>query len=58
MMLLAGMSSTDSISLARNSRSSGLQGAKVTPQLPITTEVTPCQHGEVASGSQQICASR
>ncbi len=58
MIDLAGMSSTDSIRRARNSRSSGLQGAKVTPQLPITTEVTPCQHGDVASGSQEICASR
>jgi hypothetical protein len=28
-----------------------------TPQLPITTEVTPChKEGEIA-GSQQICAS-
>ena len=58
MIDFAGMSSTDSIRRARNSRSSGLQGAKVTPQLPITTEVTPCQHGDVASGSQEICASR
>ena len=33
-------------------------GAKVTPQLPITTDVTPCQHDERASGSQPICASR
>ena len=40
-MLAAGMSSTDSINSARYSRSSGLQGAKVTPQLPSTTEVTP-----------------
>ena len=58
MMLAAGMSSTDSISRARYSRSSGLQGAKVTPQFPITTEVTPCQQGELPIGSQQICASR
>ena len=35
------MSSTLSISSARYSRSSGLHGAKVTPQLPITTLVTP-----------------
>src|SRR5882724_4101831 len=33
------------------------QGASVKPQLPITTEVMPCQHDEVPSGSQKICAS-
>jgi hypothetical protein len=33
-------------------------GAKVTPQFPITTEVTPCQHDEDAIGSQASCASR
>src|SRR5262249_29890595 len=32
-------------------------GASVTPQLPITTLVIPCQHDEVPSGSQKICAS-
>jgi len=40
-MASRGMSSTLSISSARYSRSSGLHGANVTPQLPITTLVTP-----------------
>ena len=57
-MLRAGMSSTDSIISARYSRSSGRTGANVTPQLPMTTDVTPCQHDELSSGSQPICASR
>ena len=39
------------------SRLSGLQGATPTPQLPITTLVTPCHEEQVTSGSQQICAS-
>ena len=30
----------------------GRTGAKPTPQLPITTVVTPCQHDGVSSGSQ------
>ena len=38
-----GMSSTPSISSISCSRSAGLQGAKPTPQLPITAVVTPCQ---------------
>ena len=33
------------------------QGAKVKPQLPITTLVMPCQQDEVPRGSQKICAS-
>jgi hypothetical protein len=57
-MASAGMSSTDSIMRARVSRSSGLQGANVTPQLPITAVVTPCQHDTVPTGSQASCASR
>ena len=40
-MASRGMSSTLSIISASTSRSSGLQGAKVTPQLPITTLVMP-----------------
>src|SRR5213593_3359253 len=36
---------------------SSAQGASVKPQLPITTLVIPCQHEEVPSGSQKICAS-
>ncbi len=58
MMLSAGMSSTDSIISASSSRSPGLQGANVTPQLPSTTEVTPCQHDDDPIGSQASCASR
>ena len=38
-------------SMAR-SRSSGLQGAKPKPQLPMTTVVTPCQPDMVHHGSQ------
>ena len=52
------MSSTVSIIAARVPRSAGLQGAKVTPQLPIITVVTPCQLTGVSSGSQPIWASR
>ena len=36
----------------------GRTGANVTPQLPSTTDVTPCQHDDVASGSHASCASR
>src|SRR5262249_61484053 len=43
---------------ARYSRSSGLHGANVTPQLPRTTDVTPCQHDDDATGSQPTWASR
>ena len=39
------------------SRAAGLQGAMPTPQLPITTEVTPCHDEGVTAPSQQICAS-
>ena len=58
MIALRGMSSTDSIMPARNSRSAGLHGANVTPQLPISAVVTPCQLIGVRSGSQPTCASR
>jgi hypothetical protein len=34
-----------------------LQGAMPTPQLPITTVVTPCHDEGPTEGSQQICAS-
>src|SRR5437762_10168692 len=57
-MLSAGMSSTDSISSASQRSSPRFTGANVTPQLPSTTDVTPCQQEDVASGSQAICASR
>ena len=46
-----GMSSTPSISSISQSWRSGRTGAKPTPQLPITTVVTPCQHdGRERSG--------
>ena len=35
-----------------HSCSSGFAGANPTPQLPITTVVTPCQVDGVSSGSQ------
>jgi len=38
----SGMSSTPSMSLIAISRCSGRIGANPTPQLPITTVVTPC----------------
>ena len=43
---------------AMYSMSSVFTGAKVTPQLPITTDVTPCQHELEPIGSQASCASR
>src|SRR3954447_23947075 len=58
MMAWAGTSSTDSIISARYWRSSGRQGAKVTPQLPSTTDVMPCQHELVPIGSHDSWASR
>lgn len=39
-------------------RSSGRHGANVTPQLPITVLVIPCQHDTVPTGSQASLASR
>ena len=47
-----GMSSTPSISSMRKPSAPGRTGAKPTPQLPITTVVTPCQLDGVSSGSQ------
>ncbi len=47
-----GMSSTPSISSIRKSRPSGRTGAKPTPQLPMTTVVTPCHDDGDTSGSQ------
>ena len=46
-----GMSSTPSISPMSHSWRSGATGAKPTPQLPMTTVVTPCQHDGDSSGS-------
>ena len=39
------------------SRNSGFTGAKPKPQLPITSEVTPCQLDMVQYGSQKSWAS-
>ncbi len=52
-----GIASTLTRSHAAISWTSGLHGAIPTPQLPITTEVTPCHEEQLSSGSQQICAS-
>jgi hypothetical protein len=52
-----GMSSTADRQRAYQSRSSGLQGASAKPQLLMTTEVTPCQHEQLPSGSQATWAS-
>jgi hypothetical protein len=41
-MTISGMSSMPSISRTRLSRDPGRHGAKPTPQLPMTTVVTPC----------------
>ena len=53
-----GMSSTPSIRPMSQSCLSGCTGAKPTPQLPITTVVTPCQHVGVSSGSQVTWPSK
>ena len=52
-----GISSTPSINSIRKSLSFGLTGAKPTPQLPITTVVTPCQLDGAKTGSQVACPS-
>ena len=52
-----GIASTLTRSSIAISRASGLHGAIPTPQLPITTEVTPCHDDGVTAPSQQICAS-
>ena len=51
------MASVRTIVSIERSRKSGLQGAKPNPQLPSTTDVTPCQPEIVQYGSQRICAS-
>src|SRR5205814_10177213 len=56
-MASVGMSSTADRQRAYQSRSAGLQGASAKPQLLITTEVTPCQHEQLPSGSHATCAS-
>ena len=52
-----GIASTFTRSRIAISRAAGRQGAMPTPQLPITTEVTPCHDEGVSAPSQQICAS-
>ena len=52
-----GIASTFTRSRIAISRASGRHGAMPTPQLPITTEVTPCHEDGVSAPSQQICAS-
>ena len=56
-MASAGMSSARSRFLTTRCFSSGRQGARVKPQLPITTVVTPCQQEQVPRGSQATWAS-
>ena len=53
-----GISSTPSMSPISQSWRSGDTGAKPTPQFPMTTEVTPCQHVGVSSGSHVTCPSK
>ena len=56
-MMSAGMSSTVSIMFARKLRSSGLHGANVTLQFPMSAEVMPWfTHGEI-DASQAAWAS-
>ena len=53
----SGMSSTPSMTLISVSRSCGRQGAKPTPQLPISTVVTPCPDDGEKRSSQVTCPS-
>ena len=52
-----GMSSTPSISSMSHAWRSAAAGANPTPQLPITTVVTPCQELGVTHGSHVTWAS-
>ena len=52
-----GMSSTPSISPINQSCRSGAAGANPTPQLPMTSVVTPCQHDGDSCGSHVACPS-
>ena len=52
-----GIASVRVIVSIERSRKSGLTGAKPKPQLPSTTEVTPCHPEIVQYGSHRICAS-
>ena len=53
----SGIASVRTIVSIARSRSCGLTGAKPKPQLPITTEVIPCQPEIVRYGSQKTWAS-
>ena len=52
-----GIASTRVIDRIAYSRRSGWTGANPNPQLPIATEVTPCQPDNVQYGSQNTWAS-
>ncbi len=52
-----GIASTLVIERIAYSRSRGSTGAKPNPQLPIATDVIPCQPDNVQYGSQKTCAS-
>ena len=52
-----GICSVRVIMSSARSRSAGFTGAKPKPQLPSTSEVTPCQPDTVQYGSQWIWAS-
>jgi hypothetical protein len=54
---LRGISSTFSMISMSQDRASGRTGAKPTPQLPITSDVTPCQAEGASTGSHIACAS-
>ena len=52
-----GMSSTPSMRPMSHSWRSGAAGANPTPQLPMTSVVTPCHDDGASSGSQVACPS-
>ena len=52
-----GIASVRVIVSIDRSRNSGFTGTKPKPQLPSTTEVTPCHPEMVQYGSHRICAS-
>jgi hypothetical protein len=52
-----GRSSTQQNVASIVSRCSGRSGASVRPQLPMRTDVTPCQMEDVHRRSQNGCAS-
>ena len=52
-----GRSSTQQKVASIASRCSGFNGARVSPQLPVRTVVTPCHTEDVHSLSQNGCAS-